>query len=128
MSPLSLAVGFLPVVLFLLGLVAMDSYRLLTRRQVVASIAWGALAAVIAFTVNRALLESAGLEPLALRRYVAPVIEEALKAAFVVVLVARARVGFLVDAAVHGFAAEAAGEATGGPFNPASNDRATATK
>ncbi len=107
MSPLSLGVGFLPVVLFLLGLLAMDSYRLLTRRQVAASIAWGALAAVIAFTVNRALLERASLDPLALRRYVAPAIEEALKAALVVVLVARSRVGFLVDAAVHGFAAGA---------------------
>lgn len=107
MSPLSLAVGFLPVVLFLIGLLVMDSYRLLTRRQVAASIAWGALAAVIAYGINRLLLERADLDPVALRRYVAPVIEELLKAALVVALVARARVGFLVDAAVHGFAAGA---------------------
>ena len=107
MSPLSLAVGFLPVVLFLLGLLAMDSYRLLSRRQVATSIAWGAIAAVIAFAVNSALLDRAGLDPLLLRRYAAPAIEEALKAALVVALIARARVGFLVDAAVHGFAAGA---------------------
>jgi len=107
MSPLSLAVGFLPVVLFLIGLVAMDSYRLLSRRQVATSIAWGALAAVIAFAINSALLERVALDPLLLRRYAAPVVEEALKAALVIALVARARVGFLVDAAVHGFAAGA---------------------
>jgi len=107
MSPLSLAVGFLPVALFLAGLLVMDSYRLLTRRQVAASIAWGALAAVIAFAIHRALLDRAHLDPLALRRYVAPAIEETLKAALVIALVARARVGFLVDAAVHGFAAGA---------------------
>ena len=106
MSPGSLAVGFLPVVLFLAGLVAMDSYRLLARRQVLLSLAWGILAAVAAFAVNRLVLER-GLDPLLLRRYVAPVIEETLKAALVVGLIARARVGFLVDAAVHGFAAGA---------------------
>ncbi len=107
MSSLSLAVGFLPVVLFLLGLLAMDSYRLLSRRQVATSIAWGALAAVIAFAINRTLLDRAGLDPMVLRRYASPVIEEVLKAALVMALVARARVGFLVDAAVHGFAAGA---------------------
>ena len=106
MSPWSLAVAFLPVVLFLLGLLAMDSYRLLSWRQVLLSLAWGAVAAVVAFALNRLLLER-GLDPVALRHYLAPVIEEVLKAALVIVLIARARVGFLVDAAVHGFAAGA---------------------
>ena len=35
--------------------------------------------------------------------YVAPVVEETLKAVFVVYLLRRARVGFVVDAAIHGF-------------------------
>jgi len=35
--------------------------------------------------------------------YVAPVVEEMLKAAFVVYLLARSKVGFVVDAAIHGF-------------------------
>lgn len=107
MSPWSLAVGCLPVVLFLAGLVAMDSYRLLARRQVALSLAWGATAAAVAFALNTALLERGGLDPVLLRRYVAPVIEETLKAALVIGLIARGRVGFLVDAAVHGFAAGA---------------------
>lgn len=105
MSPVSLVAGFLPVVLFLLGLVAMDSYRLVTRRAVAGSIAWGALAAALAFTVHRLLLEGVAIDPAVLRRYVAPAIEEPLKAALVVTLIARARVGFLVDAGIHGFAA-----------------------
>jgi len=106
-SPLALAVGFLPVVLFLLGLLAMDSYRLVRRRDVAASIAWGVAAAMLALLVNRALVERAGLDPVLLRRYAAPAVEELLKAALVIVLISRARVGFLVDAAVHGFAAGA---------------------
>lgn len=105
MRPLDLVVGFLPVVLFLAALVALDSYKLVTRRQVLASLAWGAVAAAVSYEINASLLGPAGLDPLVLKRYVAPVIEEALKGAFVVVLIARARVGFLVDAGVRGFAA-----------------------
>ena len=104
-SPLSLVVGFLPVVLFLIALLALDSYRLVTWRRVLGSIAWGALAALLALLLHRALLEGAGLPPLALRRYVAPVLEEVMKAALVLALVRSARVGFLVDAGIHGFAA-----------------------
>src|SRR5262245_28915370 len=107
MSPLSLGVGFLPVVLFLIGLIALDSYRLVTHRRVAMSIAWGAAAAVLAYVANRFLLDRAGIDPLVLKRYAAPIIEETLKAALVAVLIARARVGFLVDTAVHGFAAGA---------------------
>jgi protease PrsW len=45
-----------------------------------------------------------GLTPAAFSRYVAPLTEETLKAAFLGLLIARRRVGFLVDAAVQGFA------------------------
>ncbi len=46
----------------------------------------------------------AGVPRPAIRYYVAPLTEETLKAAFIVLLIARRRVGFLVDAAVQGFA------------------------
>ena len=42
--------------------------------------------------------------PTAFSRYLAPLTEETLKAVFLVILIARRRVGFPVDAAVHGFA------------------------
>ena len=44
------------------------------------------------------------MTPTAFSRYVAPVTEETVKAAFILALIARRRVGFLVDAAVQGFA------------------------
>src|SRR5207249_3201518 len=44
------------------------------------------------------------LDPALLRRFIAPLVEEAFKAVAIVVLVRRERVGFLVDAGVHGFA------------------------
>ena len=104
-QPLSLAVGFLPVVLFLIALLALDSFQLVTRRQVLVSIGWGALAAIVAFFAHRLLIEGTGMSPLVLRRYVAPALEEVLKAGLVLALVKAHRTGFLVDAGIHGFAA-----------------------
>lgn len=99
-----LATGLAPVLLFLLVLRLMDSYKLVRRRDIARSIGAGAVAAIVAYVLNRALVEQAGLEPTLLRRYVAPVLEELLKAALVVYVIRTRRVGFLVDAAIHGFA------------------------
>lgn len=94
------------MLLFLLALRLLDSYKLTTRRAVLRSIGWGVVAAGLAYAANSALL-AAGVTPVLLRRYAAPVVEEALKAALLVVMIRRVRVGFLVDAAIHGFAAGA---------------------
>lgn len=101
-----LGAGVLPVLLFLTSLLLLDSYKLTARRAVLRSIGWGLIAAGIAYVVNAGLLR-AGLDPVLLRRYAAPVVEESLKAALLVVLIRRGRIGFLVDAAIHGFAAGA---------------------
>jgi protease PrsW len=101
-----LLAGVVPVLLFLVALLLLDSWKLVTRRAVLRSIAWGMAMAGIAFAVNAALL-AAGLDALALRRYVAPIVEEALKAALLAWMIRRGRVGFLVDAGIHGFAAGA---------------------
>jgi hypothetical protein len=59
---------------------------------------------MLAFAANTWLLHH-GVEAGILRRYLAPVLEEVLKAIWVVALIRTHRVGFLVDAGVHGFAA-----------------------
>jgi RsiW-degrading membrane proteinase PrsW (M82 family) len=100
----AVALGVIPVLLLLVGLQLMDSYRLVSSHAVSRSLAAGALAAVLAFAANSWLLQ-AGVEPHVVRRYLAPLIEETLKMAWVAVLIRTHRVGFLVDAGVHGFAA-----------------------
>ena len=100
----SLAVGFLPVLLFLGALILMDSYKLVSRRSVLQAIGAGCLAAGAALIANRAALDGLGLDPLILKRYAAPLLEEILKAGFVVFLIRRHRVGFMVDAGIQGFA------------------------
>ncbi len=96
--------GLLPVTCFLVALVAMDSYKLVRLRLVAGVIAAGGLAAVASYFANGALIEASGLGFDAYARTVSPAVEEALKAAVVIALVRAHRIGFLVDAAILGFA------------------------
>jgi RsiW-degrading membrane proteinase PrsW (M82 family) len=101
---IALLVGFVPVVLFLVGLILMDSYKLVARKAVVLALGAGAVAALAALILNRLALATQHVDPLILRRYVAPLLEETLKGVYIVWLVRRNRVGFMVDAGIQGFA------------------------
>ena len=99
-----IAIGVLPVFAFLVLLVILDSFKLVSLRTVLRSILIGGGAALVAFLLNTAILDGTRIDPVLYRRYVAPFIEEILKAIYVVVLIRGRRVGFMVDAAIHGFA------------------------
>ena len=93
-------IGLGPVVLFLAALVFLDSYKLVKLRVVVTIVACGMAVAVASYFINGLM----DVDFRILTRYIAPVIEEFLKAFVIVVLVRLNRVGFLVDAAILGFA------------------------
>jgi protease PrsW len=97
-------VGLLPVLSFLAALLALDSYKLVNLRAVVGTVAAGAAVAMASYFVNGSLLGLVELEFSTFSRYVAPVTEELLKALVILALVRAHRVGFLVDAAIFGFA------------------------
>jgi RsiW-degrading membrane proteinase PrsW (M82 family) len=101
---LNIALALVPVMLLLAGLVLMDSFKLLRPASLGMALGWGALVAVACEPLNDWLFAHLGLPPDRFSRYVAPVTEESVKAAYLVFLLARRRVGFLVDAAVLGFA------------------------
>ncbi|MGH8029422.1 MAG: PrsW family glutamic-type intramembrane protease [Arenimonas sp.] len=103
-TALRAGLGLLPVLSFLVALVAMDSYKLVRLRLVAAVIAAGAVAAGLAYVANGSLLAVTGLGMDAYSRTLAPLVEEALKAIVVIALVRAHRIGFLVDAAILGFA------------------------
>ena len=104
MAAFALLLGFMPVVLFLLGLLLIDSFKLVPGRHLLWSIGGGVICAGIAFLLNAWVQDSLGLSRELLTRLVGPAVEETLKTAVVVYLVTRARVGFMVDAGIHGFA------------------------
>jgi RsiW-degrading membrane proteinase PrsW (M82 family) len=99
----AITVGVLPVFLFLGALVLIDSYKLVTLRAVLLSVTAGAGAALASYGLNVVFRPALGLDFVRYSMYVAPVVEETLKATFVVYLLRRNKVGFVVDAAIHGF-------------------------
>jgi RsiW-degrading membrane proteinase PrsW (M82 family) len=94
--------GFLPVALFLLALLYLDSYKLVRLRTLVILIAIGCVAAAISLMINEALLQFVSRRMLT--RYAAPVVEEILKALPIFWMIRTRRIGFLIDAAICGFA------------------------
>lgn len=103
-SLLHALLGLLPVCCFLGALVYLDSYKLVPMRWILSAIGLGCLAGILSYPMNVGAGNLLGIEFLTLTRYVAPFIEEALKAAVIVVLIRNNRIGFLVDAAIFGFA------------------------
>jgi RsiW-degrading membrane proteinase PrsW (M82 family) len=93
----------LPVFLFLAALLLIDSYKLVTLRAILLSVAAGVVAALAGYAANVWLRPALHLDFESYSRYVAPIVEETLKAIFVVWLLWRSKVGFVVDAAIHGF-------------------------
>jgi len=103
-ASVSVAVALLPVLLFLGLLVLLDSFKLVRLRSVLSALVAGLAAALAGAVLNAWLLDVTRTSPALFSRYVAPPVEEALKALWVVWLLRRGRVGFLVDAAIVGFA------------------------
>lgn len=97
-------VGLLPVCCFLAALVYLDSYKLVPMRWILGAIGLGCVAAIVSYPINTGVAGLLDIDFVTLTRYVAPVIEEALKAIIIVVLIRNNRIGFLVDAAIFGFA------------------------
>jgi RsiW-degrading membrane proteinase PrsW (M82 family) len=97
-------VGLLPVLGFLAVLLAIESYKLVRLSTVIAVVVAGAVVAGVSYLANAWLIERLDADLGTYSRYIAPVVEELLKAAVVGVLVHTRRVGFLVDGAIFGFA------------------------
>ena len=97
-------VALLPVLGLLAALQLLDSYKLLKPRVLLATMAAGALAAGISYGLNGLLLDRIDIDIGRFSRTVSPVTEELLKGALIVALIRSHRIGFLVDAAIVGFA------------------------
>jgi protease PrsW len=97
-------IGLLPVISFLAALLYLDSYKLVALPLVIAVVVCGAMVAGISYVANAFVLDLVALDLPHFSRYVAPFTEELLKCLVIVALIRTHRVGFLVDAAIAGFA------------------------
>lgn len=93
-----------PVLGLLAILVFFDSYKLVPLKFVVGLTLVGVATAVICYVVNGALIAALGIGLPSYARYVSPLVEEACKGALLVWLIRSHRIGFMVDAAIVGFA------------------------
>jgi RsiW-degrading membrane proteinase PrsW (M82 family) len=97
-------VALLPVTAFLLVLFFLDSFKLGPRPMVIRALLSGAAAAAAALVLHTRLFAITGLDNRTFARAVAPFTEETLKALCLVYPFRRRQLGFLVDAAIVGFA------------------------
>jgi RsiW-degrading membrane proteinase PrsW (M82 family) len=100
---INVVVALIPVLLFLGVLVFLDSYKLVRLKSILLSIAIGCGAAVLLYVIFM-LFPSFPSDSLLYSRYGAPIAEETLKAGFLIYLIRNQKVGFMVDAAIQGFA------------------------
>ena len=98
------ALAFFPVLLFLGVLVLMDTFKLAKPSAIAAAIGWGIAAAYVCDTLYSTLALALPMTETRYSQFIAPLIEETAKAAFIVYLIVRRRIGFPVDAAQLGFA------------------------
>jgi RsiW-degrading membrane proteinase PrsW (M82 family) len=100
---IKIIVSLSPSLLFIFCLRVLDSYKLVKVRTVSLLLFCGSIAAVAAYIVNINLIDVSGIGTRQYSRFAAPVIEEILKASFIIYFLLKKRIGFLVDSAIYGF-------------------------
>lgn len=97
-------IALFPALLFLFVLDRLDSFRLVSLAAAVAALTAGGVLAVVSYYANALAMDALAADIRFYTRYGAPIVEEILKAGVMVYLFSRARIGFMIDAAIIGFA------------------------
>lgn len=99
-----LAAALAPVLVMLVTFERLDVFRLVSGRAMIAYALAGAALAALSYVFNGHIMEGLPIGFTDYSRYVAPVVEESIKALVIIGLFATDRVGFKLDAAIAGFA------------------------
>jgi len=101
---IGLSLALVPVTVFLIALVLIDSYKLVPLRWIIWAILAGSVVAVLCSYLNPALWRLMDISWTRYTWYGSPLVEELCKAIFLVYLIKRKRIAFMVDALIYGFA------------------------
>lgn len=101
---LKILIATAPVLALLAVFDRLDVFNLINLRDISRLILTGGGVAMVSLLVNAGILAGANLNLETYSRYIAPVVEESLKAAPIVALFYYNRIGFKLDAAIAGFA------------------------
>lgn len=94
----------LPVILFIVLLLFLDSFKLIKTKTIIISGIWGLLAAFIALEINVYLMDHFKISGENYSKYLAPIVEELIKMSIFIYLIRKGKVGFMIDGAIYGFA------------------------
>jgi protease PrsW len=100
---MKIIVSLLPGVFFLLFLLYYDSFKLVKVRYIIFCLIWGMLSAGFSYIINSYSINSLMIEFKIYSTYCAPIIEELIKSLFIIYLIKKLKIGFLIDAAIYGF-------------------------
>jgi RsiW-degrading membrane proteinase PrsW (M82 family) len=98
------SLALVPVLVLLAIFVWLDAFALMSFREILFLLVLGGLAAIAAYPVSGRLLDTLPIGFSSYSRFVAPWIEEAIKAAIIVALFRFNRIGYKLDAVISGFA------------------------
>lgn len=96
--------ALVPVLVLLTVFVWLDAFALMQLREVLVLLVLGGLAAVAAYPISGRMIDTLPIGFNFYSRYLAPWIEEALKAIVMIALFRLNRIGYKLDAVVSGFA------------------------
>lgn len=105
--PVEAALGLGPVLLYLAGLLYIDSFKLVRLSTILGVLLMGALAAFASYFLSGVVIDAMHLSFVTYSKFYAPFVEEGLKSLVIVWMFSRGRIGFMVDAAILGLAAGA---------------------
>ena len=98
------SVALFPVLVLLGVFIWLDAFKLMNHKEVTGLLFLGALGALLAWPVSGRLLDTLPIGFSLYSRFIAPWIEEAIKAAIMIVLFRMNRIGYKLDAVISGFA------------------------
>lgn len=99
----SIFITVIPVLLFLALLLCLDSLKLVNTRLLFICMGWGIASAGICYYLNTLLFARLNLSFESYSNYIAPPLEEVVKFSFLLYLIMKSRVGFMIDGAIYGF-------------------------
>ncbi|MCX6224963.1 MAG: PrsW family glutamic-type intramembrane protease, partial [Bacteroidia bacterium] len=101
---MNIVFSFSPVLLFLMFLFLLDSFKLVRVKILIFCLLWGIIITLASYFLNTSTAKWLAVDFGFFSRYVSPVIEETLKALIIIYLFSKKKIGFMVDAAIYGFA------------------------
>ena len=101
-------VCLIPVFLFLVMLMYLDSLKLVRSSLLMICLVWGLVSAAISYFMNTWLMHHLDVSFHTYSDFVAPLVEEFLKCGMLWLLIKRNKIGFMIDGAIYGFSIGAA--------------------